>query len=240
MPALERLAGADWQVTRPELTAGDQLPRLCELHRPLTDRVARSVQDGTRPVSVAGDCCSAIAVLAGLQRAGLRPVVVWLDAHGDFNTHETTISGFVAGMALAMLTGRGDRTLIDAARLTPLADVDVVLADARDLDPAERALLDASQVTRVKDLDDLLAHTGDRPIYVHFDTDILDPIEAPAVLYPAPGGPSVSKLLQVAHRLQRTGRIVGVSMTTWSLERDTGGGTGDACMSVLRALVGED
>jgi arginase len=54
-------------------------------------------------------------VLAGLQRAGLEPMVVWLDAHGDFNTDETTITGYVAGMPIAMITGRGNQSRADQA-----------------------------------------------------------------------------------------------------------------------------
>src|SRR6266699_4095190 len=72
-----------------------------------------------------------------LQRRYRDLAVVWLDAHGDFNTPTITISGYLGGMPLAMLTGRAPELFCDALGLRPVADTDVVLADARDLDPAE-------------------------------------------------------------------------------------------------------
>jgi arginase family enzyme len=107
-PELTRLAGPGWDMITPTIPFTGLSERLAVIHRTLTGRVADSVNDGAVPVSIAGDCCAAIATLAGLQRGGVAPVIVWLDAHGDFNTPETTITGFLGGMPLAMITGRGD------------------------------------------------------------------------------------------------------------------------------------
>lgn len=85
-PELESLAQPDGHVNKPALPDGDTQRRLSALHRPIADFVANTLARGERPVSIAGDCCAAIPVLAGLQRAGLNPVLIWLDAHGDFNT----------------------------------------------------------------------------------------------------------------------------------------------------------
>src|SRR5512136_997268 len=92
------------------------------LHQPLAEFTAQTVLHGDRPVSLAGDCCTPLGVLAGLQQAGLVPVLLWLDAHGDFNTWETTPSGFLGGMPLAMLVGRGDQTMAQAVGLRPLPE----------------------------------------------------------------------------------------------------------------------
>jgi len=88
---LEDLARAGWQVNRPALPAGkapasDKQGRMVALYRPLRDAVAEAVRQGKRPVSVAGDCCATLGVLAGLQQAGLRPTLIWFDAHGDLPT----------------------------------------------------------------------------------------------------------------------------------------------------------
>lgn len=211
---------------------------MCAVHQPLVSEVARIAAAGDRPISVAGDCCQVIAVLAGLQQAGIQPMVVWLDAHGDFNTHESTLSGFVGGMPLAMLTGRGDQTLVTSAGLTPVPDERVILADARDLDAPERELLRQSRVTHTADVERLPDLVADRPIHVHLDVDVIDAAEAPAMMYPVNGGPSIETLRRVVGELRTRGRLVSASMTPWDFDRDRDGRTAAACWRVFDSLVG--
>jgi arginase len=191
-------------------------------------------------VCLSGDCCAAIATLAGLQRAGLDPVLVWLDAHGDFNTFETTISGFIGGMPLAMIAGLGEQALMTAARARPIDEADIVLSDARDLDPAEREAVERSRVRHENDplriADGLPAG---RPLYVHFDTDILDPACAPAMKYPAAGGLAETDARRMMQSLAATGRVTAVSMTVWDMDKDTDGRTAGVCLSMLAELIGE-
>ncbi len=173
---------ANWTINKPDLPEGNRQTRMGALYRPLTQFVAETVQQGQRPVSVAGDCCTAIAVLAGLQQAGLDPVLLWLDAHGDLNTWETTPSGFLGGMPLAMMLGYGEQTICEAVGSRSMVESDVILTDGRDLDPGEQALLDQSGIIHLKKLTDLLEYPlPQRPIYAHFDTDVLDPSYAPAM-----------------------------------------------------------
>jgi arginase len=238
-PALDRLAGPQWHANRPTLSARGRQDRMAVVHRCLAGIVAEAVRNGRRPVSVAGDCCAALGVLAGLQRAGVDPVVVWLDAHGDFNTPETTRTGFVGGMPLAFMVGRGDQSMLRAAGGRPVPESDVFLADARDLDPEERVALEGSQVRRVEHvtaIPDLLP--SDRPIYVHLDPDVMDPADAPATGYPVPGGPSFDTLCQAGRRLAGTGRVVAASLTAWDLDHDPDGRTERASLDALRAIVG--
>jgi arginase len=191
-------------------------------------------------VSVAGDCCTVIAVLAALQRFGIDATLLWLDAHGDFNTWETTRSGFIGGMPLAMIVGRGDQGLTRAVGMKPMAEENVVLADARDLDPAEAELLRASRVRRAYDLDTVLdLLPADRPLHVHLDVDVLDPGEAPAMLYPVAGGPTVAAARRLAGRLEGERNVASVSLTLWDLAADRDRRTERACLSVLDALVRE-
>jgi arginase len=244
LPALARLAQPGWNVSSGVPSAntdGDQLARMAAIHAPLVSDVAKIVTEGGRPVCIVGDCCQPIAVLAGLQRAGVAPLVVWFDAHGDFNTHDTTITGYLAGMSIAMITGRGNQTLVEANGLKPVPDTDIILADARDLDPAERELLEQSKVARLTDFNELVdrVSASDRPFYVHFDVDVLDSAEAPAMQYPVLGGPSVETLRNAAARLQQTGRLAAASMNPWALDKeDTDGRTAAACWSIFNALVG--
>jgi arginase len=238
MPALERLAGPTGSINALPSAEGHQRSRLGAIHRALADRVEAEVRRGRRPVSIAGDCLQTAGVLAGLRRAGLDPVLVWLDAHGDFNTPETSPSGFIGGMPLAMLVGRGEPWLRDNVGLSPLDERDVILCDARDLDPDEAIAIKASRVVVVRHVDQVAERVPEsRPVYVHFDTDVLDTREAPAMLFAVPGGPSTTTLRQMAEALHRAHHVVAVSMTAWALDRDADGRTERACLDVLDALL---
>ncbi len=196
----------------PKLPDADPFERMGELYRHLADFVA--VTD--HPASYAGDCVSSIGVLAGLERRGVRPTLLWMDAHGDFNTPETSPSGFPGGMPLAMLTGRGNQTIVDAVGLTPLADSQVVLVDARDLDPAEGAALAASGIDRAT-VEQLISNPlPDGPLYVHLDTDIVDPADMPALNYPVPNGPALASVHAAMTRLAATNRVVAFSVSSWN------------------------
>src|SRR5690606_8729880 len=143
------------------------------LHAPLARFVEKTASAGDRPVSVAGDCCAAVPVLAGLRAAGIEPHLVWIDAHGDFNTPETSRSQFLGGMPLAMIAGRGPRWMAEAVGLSPLPEERIWLIDARVLDPLERAALDASAVRRTG-VAGLASLRLDGPVLVHIDMDVLD------------------------------------------------------------------
>jgi arginase len=237
--SMDRLARPDWIVNAPALDEDETMARMGRVHRGLAALVERAIADGRRPVSIGGDCCQAIAVMAGLRRAGLDPVLVWLDAHGDFNTWDTSPSGFIGGMPLAMLVGRGEQTLLQQLGLPPMADHNVVLCDARDLDSGERVSLHSSRVTHVTRAEELVRHVPpDRPLYVHFDADIIDAADAPAMLYPVERGPTAATMREIADQLRQTNRVAAVSVTPWALDRDPDGRTERACLTVLDTLVG--
>ncbi|NOX62438.1 MAG: arginase family protein [Chloroflexi bacterium] len=238
VPELTALAKGDALIHRFDTLAGqNQQQRMSVLHKALAQTVAKSVQAGRRPVSIAGDCCTTIGVLAGLQWAGLSPTLIWFDAHGDFNTWETTPSGFLGGMPLAMLVGRGEQTMPRAVKLAPQPEDRVIITDARDLDPGEREALAASRVHHLSDVIDLLQiDLPAGPLYVHFDTDVLDPTAAPAQNYPASGGPTAEELSAVFRRLAQTSRVAAISMSTWNPALDADGRTRTVCMNLLRSL----
>ncbi len=239
LPGLESLAASDWLINKPELPAGDKQHRMSVLHRQLAEHTTLSILNGERPVSIAGDCCTAIGMLAGIQRAGLDAFLIWLDAHGDFNTWQTSPSGFLGGMPLAMMVGRGEQTMPKALNLQPIAEDHVVLADARDLDPAEKILVGQAAIKHLTDVKDLLSCClPDKPLYIHLDTDIVDPNEAPAMNYKADGGPSSADLQMVFKHLSRSGNIAAVSLSAWNPELDEDGQSRIVCMQLLDALIG--
>ncbi|MFN8060301.1 MAG: arginase family protein [Vicinamibacterales bacterium] len=237
-PALERLAAPGGWINRATVEGSTRIARLVPINRALADAVRATGARGDRPVSIAGDCCAVIGAIGGLQRAGLAPRLLWFDAHGDFNTTETSPSGFLGGMPLAMLVGRGDQTLMAGVGVVPLDEADCIVCDGRDLDPLERLALMGSQVRLARTLGDVrVMRFDDRPLHVHFDVDVLGLDDAPAVAFPVPGGPSLAALEQCAACLASSGAIASVSMTTWAFERDTDGRTAAACLRALAAFV---
>jgi arginase len=182
----------------------------------LVEAVAHEA-DGADDVTVlTGDCVTAIAVLAGLQRRGLDPAMVWFDAHGDFHTEATTTSGYLGGLPLAKVVGLGDPALPRALGMTPVAEDRAVLVDARDLDPPEVAALAASAVRQVAVADLTPAVLPDGPLFLHVDLDVVDPGELRGLRFPAPGGPTVDAVAAGVATVAATGRVVGLSIAaTW-------------------------
>ncbi len=240
VPGLEALARPGWVLNTPTLPAGDQQVRMGVVHRALADLVAASLAAGRRPVSIAGDCCTAIGVAAGLQRAGVDCKLIWFDAHGDFNTPKTSPSGFLGGMPLAMLAGRGDLTMPGAVGLAPLPEKRIILTDGRDLDPEEREMLQRSGVVHLGDPTTLIDFDlGDDPLWVHFDVDVVALADSPAQNYPAAGGPAAATLQAVFEALAATGHLTAVSVSTWNPELDRDGRSATISMALLEALVGD-
>ncbi len=233
------LARSNWQINMPSLSPGTRQERMVQIHVSLRSLVRQTIIAGEKPVSVAGDCCTTIGFLAGMQKAGIDPTLIWFDAHGDFNTWETSPSGFLGGMPLAMLVGRGEQQLVDGVGMETLPERKVILSDARDLDPGERESLSSSAVkhlSEISDLADLPLPVG--PLWVHFDVDVLNTEELPAVSYPAPGGPPAKLMRQVFRRLAESDQIVGVSLSSWNPELDPDGRSRDLSMELLSILTG--
>jgi arginase len=178
----------------PSLPDGPVPGRMTLLHRVVAGAVARAA----RPLLLSGDCPAALGVVAGLQSRYRDLAVVWLDAHGDFNTPAITTSGYLGGMALAMLTGRAPGLFRDTSGPRPVADTRIVLADARDLDPAEREALAVSQVRRVPAdpaaITFALSELGRMPVYLHLDVDVIDSAQLSGLRFPSGPGPSVTQI----------------------------------------------
>jgi len=176
--------------------------------------VAKAAREGAFPVGLLGTCPSMPGMVAGLQHSGstrdpLRIGLFWLDAHPDFNTPETTRSGSLGGMPVAVATGRClTRMRLDAGLEPPLSERHVVMGGVRLTDPLEQRMLDDSLIEHVS-VDDLrknspaIARQMDRlsqltdKIYVHIDMDVLDPREVMGHGNKVPDGPSSEQLAAV-------------------------------------------
>jgi arginase len=207
--------GVDVTTVAGELPDADVWTRLSTLYVPVAGAVEAEVRAGEVPTVVTGDCTTALATVAGLQRAGVEVGIVWFDAHGDVQTLETSTSGYIAGCALRFLLGYR-RDLVAPLALRPVPEERVVLVDARDLDPPEVDYLDGSAIRRstVDELDADRLPAG--PLLLHIDLDVVDPADLPDLRFPAPGGPSANAVLAAARRVLDTGRVVAVDAAcTW-------------------------
>ncbi len=187
--------------------------------------IAEQVAQGRRagyPVLVSGGNCShSVGILAGLQQAhgpAARIGIVWLDAHGDFNTPNTTRSGMLAGMPLAVCAGLGQPRWRELAGvLAPLPTERIILVDGRNLDPEEEQLIRATAMT-------VAAATPGRPgadlatavaalatqcdtIYLHVDSDILDATLTPNYFTREPNGISMAEAVAVMESVLATGKV---------------------------------
>jgi arginase len=172
--------------------AQTELGRLAARYGAAAERTARA----DRPLVLAGDCLTAVGILAGVQRRRGNPSIIWLDAHGDFNTPEISVSGYLAGMSLAAATGRVPQLIGEPVGLRAVPDERCLLIGARDLDPAEGDALAVSGVKRIAaDPDALRAALQKQPpinVYLHLDVDIVEGSDLPGLRFPAPDGPALS------------------------------------------------
>lgn len=196
--------------------------------RRLSEAVAGAVAREAFPLVLAGNCMSSIAVVAGL---GRDVGVVWLDAHADFNTSETTLSGFQDGMGLAILTGTGWKALRETIPgYRAVDEAKVVLVGVRAAHEAEQERLDGSEVQVVPPgelerseevLQRLAEHVGD--VYLHLDLDVLDPSQGRANRYAAPGGLDAAEVERIVSSLGERVSIRAAALTAYDPSEDPEG-----------------
>jgi arginase len=238
-PGLDRRTGP-FDVVLPKDLVGTEpgsIRAINQINCSIRDVVAETILSGDRPLVLSGDCLSAIGCLAGMEKCGIRPYLLWFDAHGDFHTPETTISGHLGGMPLAIITGRSDGSLLSDVGLTPLADDRVCLIGGRDLEPVERESLEASGIRRVDRVAQALEFLPESsPLWVHFDTDYINPSDAPAMRYPAPGGISAKAVKFDLETIARKRNVLGLSVSAWAPHLDTGGRTAATCWDTISII----
>jgi arginase len=164
---------------------------------------------GRFPVLAASDCSICLTTLPTLARQRPDAWVLWLDAHGDFNSPDTTPSGFLGGMCLAAACGVWQSGLGDG-----LDPARVVMCGVRDVDPGERVLLETRGVGLVERPGDLADHLRGLPVYVHLDLDVLDPSVMPA-RFPAAGGLSDGGLRTLLAEVAAAVELIGLEITAF-------------------------
>jgi len=234
-----RLAELDPDQWQAEIQSGFELMRMLAV-------AVREARDGGRfPIVLAGNCNTAVGTLAGLGADSIG--VAWLDAHADFNTPETTTSGFLDGTAVAVISGRcWTQLAATVPGFSPIADERICLIGTRDIDSLESALLDDSSVSVVapRQLRDglsrrlqLLSEHVHR-IYVHLDLDVLDAAVAAANTFAVGGGLTLDDahyaLTTIAERLE----IGAITLSAFDPSADTDGSATRAAIDLICTAAG--
>ena len=196
-------------------------------------RIARALEPHDDfPIILGGDCSVLLGALLGLSR-GRDLGLVYIDAHDDFNTEETTETGGVAGMCLAQATGRGTSELAHLRGERPLVrDEDVVAVAVRE------GNFHNTQIRQAGGADEIIEHFGEKEFFVHLDVDALDPSVMPFVDSPTPGGLRPDALRSLLAPLVRHPRAVGLEVTIYDPRDDRDGRGARLLADILEQAFG--
>ena len=266
-PRVLRAAGLTAAITGPLEDLGDvELPPLVadstqgnaknlDFFVKATDLIYEAVgrvADG-KVLLVGGECSGTVGSLAGLGKVFPgKPGMLWLDSHGDFNTPESSPSGYIGGMCLAMACGRGPKlsNVIEAARPV-LTEERLVHVGSRALDDPEvvafnssPAKLFTSQHVKSRGAGEVAPeaarHLANRSDWIvcHLDVDVVDPSIIPAVSYPAPGGLGLDEVAEFIKALQLTQKLKVVELAAYNPSLDRDGSSSRTILELLRQIYG--
>ncbi|MFQ5577163.1 MAG: arginase, partial [Anaerolineae bacterium] len=227
------------------------LPAVVKACQAMYRQGRQAVSDGCLPLFIGGDHSIAAGTIGGVTHDA--PCgVLWIDAHGDFNTPDTSPSGNLHGMPLAVLLGHGPPELVNLGRPGPkLAPADVALIAVRDLDPAEKAALKQSGVGiyTMREIDErgmaavareALRRLGHRPrLHISLDMDALDPAEAPGVGTPVPGGLTYREAHLLMELIADTGRAASIDVVEINPILDNRNCTSEMAIKLIASLLGQ-
>lgn len=249
----ERLLGAKGVAVKVERVQrsnpfGDSTSASLAVCKKLAPIVGEAVAAGQLPLVLAGSCDVSKGILSGFDHA--RCGVVWIDAHGDFNTPESTISGFFAGMSLAVITGHCYQNYwAQIGNSAPIPEAATLMLGVRELDVAERERLERSAISVVKwhegrpqgdvmaSLDELAKRVEE--VYLHVDMDAFDPQVAPGIVdHPVPGGLSLEDMEQAIRAVAARFRVRAAALATYNPDLDQDEKTLRAGLHIIE-LLGE-
>jgi arginase len=190
--------------------------------------VAAAQREGKAVLLTGGDCTHCTGVFGGLQQAhgpAARIGLVWFDAHGDFNTPRTTLSGMLGGMPVAVCAGLAYPHWREAAHIVaPLPTDRILMVDVRNLDAPEEQLIRATDATIAAvappfpgaDLKTSVAELAERCdlIYFHIDSDILDEAYTPNHGTKEPNGPNMEQVQAAIETVMATGKVAAFAVVS--------------------------
>lgn len=238
------------KVRNPNLRYLAEVAQICER---LAKRVEKSARAGRFPLVLGGDHSICMGTLAGLVRSRGRQGLLYVDAHGDFNTPDTTPSGNIHGMGLAACVGLGHPTLVGIGGVKPKVEPEnVALIGVRNLDAGERDLVRKSgiYVATMRDIDERgLARVmkdaigrvkdGTKGVHVSFDVDVLDPREAPGTGTPWPGGLTFREAHLAMEILAEKRAVTSFELVEVNPLLDTGNRTAELAVGLLESVLGK-
>jgi arginase len=219
---------------------------LIELQRAATIAAREAIARGARPIFLSGNCGP--AALSATAALGPKDTgVIWFDAHADFNTPETSSSGFLDGMGLAILTGYCWPRLAESFEaFAPVPAQNIIQIGVRDLDPDEKLNLESTCISRIAShemarlpeaLRDLTRRT--RRVYVHLDADVLDSSEGSANSYACAGGLTGARLYEALNFIRQNAQIGAASITSYDPASDSDARIAQILKGAFRLLVSE-
>ena len=238
--ALEAYAASDvyrhaqvgFDVVEPRLAndqrTGEKDVDLGLLGGAIADAVASARREGKAILMVGGNCQHTTGVVGGLQDAhgpGARIGLVWFDAHGDFNTPRTTLTGSLGGMPVAVCAGLAYPRWRELSHIAaPLPTDRILLVDVRNLDPPEERLIRATDAVIAApapgfpgvDLEDAIADLAERcdVLYLHIDSDVLDESLVPNHGTREPNGPNMAQVQAAIDAVMATGKVVAFAVVS--------------------------
>ncbi len=218
----------------------------------LADRVAGAVDQGHVPLILGGDHSLSIGSVSGSAR-GRTLGLIWIDAHADYNTAETTPSGNIHGMSLAALTGKGHPLLTGLAGVTPAVRPEhCAIIGVRDIDPLERDALRSSgiNVYAMHEVDRrglatvleeaiALISSGTEGFHVSFDMDVMDPGEAPGVGTPVFGGMTYREAHLAMEMLASSGGLRSLDLVEVNPILDRSNATAELAVELALSALGK-
>jgi arginase len=219
----------------------------------LADTVTTALKANEFPLILGGDHSIALGSITGITRVHKDIGVLWIDAHADFNTEETTPSGNIHGMVLAALAGLGNSHLTDIGGWAPKLDAQkIVIVGARDLDPGERELLRTHHVHvfTMSDIDqrgisdvmrEALTIVGKASdgIHLSLDMDALDPVHAPGVGTPVRGGLTYREAHSAMELIADSGRLIGMDVVEVNPILDRENATAQLAVELVMSALGK-
>jgi arginase len=243
------------------VTPGDERARylgeIADACRRLADRVEAHMEQGRFPVVLGGDHSVAIGTVTGIARywrkRKKRVGVIWVDAHTDMNTPDSSPTGNIHGMPLAVLLGKGPKELVELAGEEPALHAgDVCIFGARDIDESEKAVVRelGVRVYTMSEIDERgtavclreaieRCTAGTKGVHLSFDLDGVDPEFAPGVGTPVPGGLDLRESHLICERVAATGKLLGMEVVELNPVLDVANRTGKLAVWLVLSALGK-
>ncbi len=212
----------------------------------LSGTLSEVLDQGTIPIILGGDCGILLGIIGAFSLRGSRVGLVMLDGHTDFRSPESSPSGEAADIPLWVLTGRGPAELSNLYGKEPmLDDSEIVVFGYREPDMIDQSDIVGYDRARIAEMgitqaaQQGLRHLSDQGLdfWLHFDVDVIDPIDMPAVHFPEPGGLSLNEVRTLVEAVMATGKVPGVSVACYHNEVDPDGSSADRLVHLLSDVL---